>query len=383
MKNIKKIIYINFAPYDNAGRILDFLIENFPVVIHFSYDHLRLKNGRRSQIYVYENGQRVYHKNLLWLRTHPILLFPSLPFVALAILWQTIWEIHLQKKKYGKFEIYLTVNAYTAWIGNILRKLGQVEKTIFWVWDFFPTNFPDWRLKVARIIYWRFDKPAIKSCDKVVFLNKKLEEVRKTLGVIPNETTFLTIPIGTNYKKNKLQTKEVIIGHMGMLKWGQGLDLLFDTLPKLQKEIKNLKIEIIGSGPDEQRYKDRAKKFGELVKFYGFIQNDDEVDGLIKNWHVGIATYIPDPSSEHYWTDPSKIKAYINQGVPVVTTLVPEFAKEVVRHNAGIIIDYNKPETFVKGIKKIIKQREAFSHGTITLAKKYNYKKLYPQLLEI
>jgi glycosyltransferase involved in cell wall biosynthesis len=336
----KKIVYVNFAPYDNAGRILDFLKENFSVVVHFSYDHLRLKNGRRSQLFIYENNTLVKHKYLLWMRTPPPLLFLSLPLVAFTIISQTYWEILTLKKKYGTFDIYFTVNGYTAWIGNLLRKVNLVKKTIFWAWDYFPPHYPDWRLRLARIVYLQFDNPAISKSDKTVFLNKKLAQIREDLGIIKKVNNYQVIPIGTNYIKQKDATKEIIIGHMGMLKWGQGLDLVFDNLTELIKKRKNLKMEIIGSGPDETHYRKRAKKFGPRVKFYGFVQDDDEVDRLISRWKVGIATYVPDTSSEHYWTDPSKIKAYINQGVPVVTTAVPEFAKEVTKYKAGIVIDY-------------------------------------------
>lgn len=98
MKKKQSLVYVNFAPYDNAGRILDYLIQNFSVVLHFSYDHLRLKKGRRSKLTLYKNGEIVFAKNLIWLRTHPTLLFPSLPLVAAVIMLQTIWYTFVYKK---------------------------------------------------------------------------------------------------------------------------------------------------------------------------------------------------------------------------------------------------------------------------------------------
>lgn len=381
--NKKRIVYVNFAPYDNAGRMLDFLVNNFSLVLHFSYDHLRLKNGRRSTLTVYKEGEQIFKKPLLWMRTPHSLLFFSLPLVAAAIIWQTYWEVRRYTQKYGKFHLYMTVNAYTAWIGNILRSLGYVKKTLFWVWDYFPPHFPDWRLRIARQIYWQFDNPAINASDKVVFLNKNLMKIRRDLNVVSPEKKYSVIPIGTNPTVKIVRTTETIIGHMGMLKWGQGLDLLFDALPELRKKIPNLKVEIIGSGPDEMRYRKRAKKFGSLVIFYGYVQSDDDVDKLIRSWKVGIATYIPDKSSEHYWTDPSKIKAYINQGVPVITTTVPEFAKEIKKYNAGLVVDYYNKQAFVDAIVKLMKQKRHYAEGAIKLAEKYRYKKIYPQLFKL
>lgn len=374
-----KVIYINFAPYDNAGRILDYLVDNFFVVVHFSYDHLRLKKGKRSQLTVYKNGKIIYQKNLLWLRTHPFFLFFSLPFVALAILFQTIYYSYIFKKRFGKFDKLLTVNAYTTWVANIVKGLGITKKTIYWVWDYFPPNFPDWKLKLARSVYWLFDEPSRRNSDKVVFLNKKLFEIR-IKGV--NSKKAFIIPIGTNPIKSKVfSNKSIILGHMGMLKYGQGLDFLFDNLSKIIKKHPRTKLEIIGSGPEENHFKKRAKKFKKNVIFYGFVKDDNEVDKIIRSWNIGIATYSPAPWSEHYWTDPSKIKAYLNQAVPVIATSVPEFSKEVKKTKSGIIINYGASEELLKAIELILQNQEKFSKNALKLAKKYNYKKLYPELL--
>lgn len=379
MKKSSSIVYVNFSPYDNAGRILDYVIKNFNIVIHFSYDHLRLKKGRRSKLSVYENGRLVFKKNLIWLRTRSLLLFPSLPFVAFFIMIQSFWYIAKFKKKYGKFDIYLTVNAFTAWNGNIFRMLGLVKKTIFWVWDYFPIDYPDWRLKLARWVYWRFDKPTLKSSDKTVFLNKQLKTARKNHDKSLIDKKYLIVPIGTIPINNIAPKKKIIIGHMGMLKKGQGLDLLFGSLDSLLKIIPKLKVEIIGSGPEDDYFKRRARKLSKIVKFYGYIENDNDVDHIISRWGIGVATYMPAPWSEHYFTDPSKIKAYLSLGTPVITTSVSPFSKEIKRYKAGIVIDYNKEE-FINAAIEILRRHSFYSKNALLLAKKYYYKKLYPKL---
>jgi len=383
MKN-KTIVYVNFAPYDNAGRILDYLIENFSVVIHFSYDHLRLKNGRRSKLAIYRNGLLIKQKNLFWLRTNPFLLFPSLPFVATAIMIQTLWYVIVYRKIFGKFDLFFSVNAFTAWEGNLLRFLKLVNKTIYWVWDYFPPTHPDIRMRIARWGYWKFDKPSRDHSDKVVFLNKHLQSARKEKNgrkeLTDKNKKYPIIPIGTNPRNNYITNRNIIIGHLGMLKREQGLDLLFDNLKDLQKIFPNIKVEIIGSGPEENHFKARAKKFAKIVKFFGYVERDDDVDRIMKNWSMGIATYVPIKWSEHYWTDPSKIKAYLNQGLPVITTNVPEFAQEIENSKAGIVINYYKNQEFIEAIKKIIKERKEFNKNALLLAEKYNYRMLYPKI---
>ena len=385
MKKSRSIVYVNFAPYDNAGRILDYLIDNFSIVLHFSYDHLRLKKGRRSKLTLYNNGEIIFAKNLIWIRTHPLLLFPSLPIIATAIIVQTFLYVFIYQRMFRKFDYFLTVNAFTAWVGNILRFSKLINKTIYWVWDYFPPNHPDMRLRLARWLYWKFDKPSRLSSDKVIFLNKHLESARKEknesrYGRDKNKK-YPIIPIGTNPKPNNIYfNKSIIMGHLGMLKKSQGLDLLFDNLKNIQKLFPKIRVEIIGSGPEENHFKARARKFSKIVKFYGYVEKDDEVDRIMRNWSVGIATYIPLEWSEHYWTDPSKIKAYLNQGLPVIVTNVPEFAKEIKDYKAGVVIDYYKNQEFIDAVVKILKNRKVFANNALRLAEKYNYKILYPKL---
>jgi len=372
MKQKKSIIYVNFAPYENAGRILDFLIENFSLVVLFTFDFHKLKNYRSNLIRIFRNGKKIQEIKLFKLPTPEFLLFPTLPIIALIIALQTFWHIIHFKKSYGKFDVYLTVNAFTAWIGIILRDLKFIDKTIFWVWDYYPPGHPDLRIKIARWAYWKFDKFSTRLSNSIIFLNERLIELRKQIDVLPKNKSYKIIPIGTNPQKNFFN-RNIILGHLGVLKRSQGLDLLFDNLQTLSINIPKLKIEIIGSGPDEQYFKTRAKQFPN-VKYYGFVENENKVDNIIKNWSVGMATYVPDVSNGSYWTDPSKIKLYISQSIPVIATSITGFSDEIEKYGAGIIVDYYKPEKFIKAVYKILNKKRLFRHNAYNLALKYSYK---------
>lgn len=381
MKN-KSIIYVNFSPYDNAGRILDFLVENFQVVIHFSFDHLRLKNNRKTNLLtIYQGGKKKKVIKLISFFTPQPLLFPSLPLVALLIITQTFWHTFKLKKKFGKFDIHFTVNAFPAWLGNLLRQFKLVKKTIYWVWDYYPPGYPDWRIRLARRIYWQFDKSALIKTDQLTFPSLRLLQLRKKLGFLPRYGRYLLSPIGTSVKRKKRKVKKkLIIGHLGMLKWEQGLDLLFDNLETLKKQFPCLRIEIIGSGPEENRFRAKTKKFGKIVKFYGFVKSDEKVNQVIQRWTIGWATYVPEKSNQSYWGDPSKIKTYLSQSVPVILTNVPFFAKEIIKEKAGVIINYHRPEELTTAIAEIIKNQKKYSQNAFKLAKRYDYKKLYHRI---
>lgn len=376
----KSVIYINFSPYDNTGRILDFLIDNYYLLAHFSFDHLRIKNTRRPVLTIYKQGKVIKKVNLSWFKTPSYLLFPSLPIVAIIMLFETLYHSYNLKSNYGKIDYFLSVNAFPVTSGIILKKLGIVDKTVFWVWDYFPTNFPDWRLRLIRKTYMIFDNFALKNSDKIVFLNKFLKKSREDQGIDLKNKQFHITPIGTN-PKSKLHTKkENIIGHMGLIKDSQGLNLIFENLDECFEKFPNLKLEIIGTGPEEVKFKRISRKHKNRVKFYGFMDDANKIDSLINKWKIGLATYIPAEWSEHYWGDPSKIKAYISNGVPVITTNVPEFSKEIKSKKVGIVIQYNKNDLF-DAIELLIKENKGYSENALNLAKEYIYKKIYPKLL--
>lgn len=378
----RSIIYVNFAPYENAGRILDFLLKRFRLVILFSFNFHKLNDTNQSNyIRIYQDGKIQKERKLFELPTPEALLFLTLPLIMFLIALQTIWHILKLKKHYGRFEYYLTVNAFTAWLGNLLRSLQVVTTTIFWVWDYYPPGYPDWRIRLARWGYWQFDRWSTTGASSVIFLNKRLMELRQKIGVLPKRKKYPIVPIGTN-PGQIVYSRRKIIGHLGVLKQSQGLDFLFDAYPEILKKIPDLKVEIVGSGPDEAHFKERAKNFPGLVKFYGFVKEEDRVDTIIRSWRAGIATYVPDKSNPAFWTDPSKMKAYISQGVPVVTTAIAPFSEEINIHQAGRVVTYGQITDLVEAIDSLLKESKAYKARAFDLAKRYEYQKLYPKLFK-
>lgn len=378
MKQKSSIVYVNFSPYDNAGRILDFLCSNFEVVLHFSYDHLRLKNGRKTNILtMYSHGHIIEQKKLFPLRTPDYLRFLSLPGVAALILFQTLWYTYIYKPKNTHFNYYFSVNAFTAIIGALLRSVRLVDESVFWVWDYYPPSYPDWRMILLRRVYLSFDKPAIRLSSRLVFISQKLITLRQKLNILKLKKHYQIIPIGTNPFMGKLPNrKKLVIGFLGMLKSSQGLDLLAESLPMLLQKHPTLKIEIVGSGPEEKEIRTRFKPWGDVIKFFGYVEKEHDVDQIIRRWSIGIATYLPKSYNESYWTDPSKIKSYLSQSVPVVTTNVPQFSKKITAYHAGIVIPYDK-NFLVNAIDTILQKKKYYAKNAHTLAINYMYKKIY------
>jgi glycosyltransferase involved in cell wall biosynthesis len=377
----KSVIYVNFSPYENTGNILDYILDHFSTVLLFSFNFHKLGTEQSpSMLTIYKNANIVHKNHLFQSPISPSLAFIMLPIRSIIIISQILYHTYRFRNKYGPFDIYFTVNAFTAWTGIVLKRLNLIKKTIFWVWDYYPPVHKSKMVMFMRWMYWLFDKPVSIYADRTVFLNQRIYLLRKNMNILP-KNEFATVGIGTNPifkpKKNPLPLK---LAFLGVLKRSQGLDLVFDSAKKLNRTFPGISLIIIGGGPDEYYYKELAKRARINVFFYGYIIKDSQVKKILSSCHIGIATYIPEKGNVSYYGDPSKIKQYLSVGLPVITTNVFEFSNEITLSGAGIVIPYHKKELLI-AITTIMKNYSKYKASSVQLAKKYYFKNLYKNLL--
>lgn len=362
----------------NAGNILDYLLTTFSIVIVFCFNFHKLGAGQDpSMVTVYKNKKIVSTFPLYQNPTPAHLVFILLPLRSLIIFFQIIIHSLRLKMTYGSFDYFFSVNAFSAWCGNILRYLGVVKKTYFWIWDYYPPNKSDPIVRTMRWLYWQFDKYATTTSNEVVFLNQRLALLKERNG-ISLKKPIKSIGIGTNpiNKRINKQNKITTLVFFGVVKKRHGIDLLFDSIPILERKLQKCSISIIGGGPDLNYYKQKSIQYSLPITFHGYIKNENDVDTLIQQADIGIATYTNDESNVSQYTDPSKIKRYISNGLPVIATDVFEFSKIIKTHHAGIITKYNE-EDFVNSIKIITHNYKSYKKSAIKLAQKYSYKIIY------
>ncbi len=383
MEKYRTIIYVNYSPYENSGRILDYLLENFSQVFVFSIGFYYLKNKKNyNRLLVFKNGKMTMQYLLFQLPNSKKFLFILLPVRSLINFIQIIIYSIWLKIKFGKIDLYFSVNAFTAWIGNLMKGMGIVKKTIFWVWDYYPPIHENKIIMLMRYIYWQFDKISSFS-DRVVLVNKRLLDLRKDIGIFPKNTNYPIVPIGTDQFDLDLKEKSrIVFGFIGVLKKSHGFGIVFENTTNLLKRFKNVRYEIIGSGPDEEYFKEKAKKSGIKSKFYGYVEGK-KVKDILRNCSIGIATYIPDESNVSHFGDPGKIKLYLSFGIPTIATNVLEFSREIEESKSGIIIDYYNKREFTRAVARIMKNYKKYSKNALKLGQKYYYKKIYPEIFKV
>lgn len=378
----KSIVYVNYSPYENSGHILDYLLENFETVYLFSISfHTLGKKNEVNRYAVFKKGKLIRNEFMFGMKVPEGLVFLLIPVRSLINTYQIISKIHTIKKKGGTIDIFFTVNAFTATIGRLLKILRLVRITLFWVWDYYPVKNTSLSIRISRSLYSQFDRIATFS-DKVVYLHKKLIEVRKDEGLIKKNQTCTIIPIGTGdvYPIKRKNLKKIRLGFIGVLKKSQGLDMLLDSSKVLSKHFRNLTFDIIGFGPDSAYFKKRVKNYRNIkYNFYGLV-SENKFRHILYNATIGIAPYMPGDDTVSKYTDPGKPKRYLEFNLPIITTDVIEISKELEKSGCGEIIKYGDYEGLANAIKKIINNYDTYVHNVINLHNKYYYKKIYPAL---
>lgn len=376
----QSIVYVNYSPYENSGNMLDFLLENFEYVFMFSVGFHDLGiNSQKNKLQVYAKETLVEEKFFYHMPVPKSLVFLLLPLRSIINFFQILSAISYSIKKFKKIDYYLSVNAYTACIGMILKKLRLVTITVFWVWDYYPLNYPNPVVFLMRWIYWQLDKLATFS-DQVAYLNNRLIKVRRDAGLVLPNIKPLIVPIATDYCYG-LQRKPLPIrlGFLGVLKRSQGLDLLFDNASDIINKFPSINIEIVGSGPDEQYIRTRAKMSPIPCHFYGWLP-EAQANEILSKCTIGIAPYLPEESSVAYYGDPGKIKNYLSVCLPIITTNVFDFSEELETSQAGIIIDYNNPQSLIKAIGEITNNYKKYIQNVMILSKRFYYKNIYVKM---
>ena len=381
----RSIMYVNYAPYGNAGQMLDYLKASYNELIYASFVFHPVDKAGRNTIEVYKKGERKKRVTMPTLRA-PKTVVHQLAFllnaiVACELIDAVIW---LRVRYKIKPRVFIAPNAFLVFVGILFRSLRLTEHVVFWVWDYYPTPSKGLYKKLLFRMYWWLDRWCTRKADYVWYLNQRLLDARIDHGVRSDAAKQYVAPLGIKpLGAQALTTASGAIGFLGVLKKGQGLDLLFDSLEDLAAADPDIRVEILGSGPDESYFKQKVEENpeGRRVKFLGFVERDEDMRKAIASWRAAVALYVPSDDNVAAFTDPSKVHLYIGCGTPVIMTGVPEISEEISRNGAGIVVDYDR-EQFVQAVRRVMADNAAFKENCLKMAREYEYKHLYDQVFD-
>lgn len=360
----------------------DFLLSyRIKELVFITHPLLSLKQNyaNRSRIQTYAHDSIADKSS----RYHLSLPMPILYFKDLLL--TLVWIVGRRKR----YDLYVGLDPINAFVGILLKKIGLVNKTVYYTMDYVPKRFDNFVLNFA---YHTLDKFCVHHSDDTWNVGLEVANAREKYYDMDQKIYFKQhhLPIGIWPGKFKPLPFEKInlnkLVYIGSLKHIMGVELMIDAMPKLVKKFPRLRLEIIGSGVDEEILKQKARelKAEKYIIFHGWVRDRAKVQALASDAVIGLATFNTDKFSvEVKNADPSKVKEYLSMGLPVITTNVVPYYQELEKSKCAIVISYNV-NALVRSVEKLLTNKtllQVYKTNAPKYVEQFDYSKLFIKAL--
>ena len=295
----------------------------------------RLKN-KGNVIRLYNSGKLISEEQ--------INLSENVLFYYLKLIyyhWYILFKYFRLNEKF-----YIISGHPFCFFGLAIQKRLWRSKHIYWIGDYFPGDG-----KIIRL----FEKLKKNYHNVVPFALYLSDGINKVFneGRIVNTLKRKTVMWGVksiNIKRNP-HTLHFNILFVGLIKDSQGLENIFELL----KANKFYRLTIVGECNKSlySKYKKiiLKNKITKQVDFPNKFVSEQKLLRLSVKSKVGVALYDVSINNPTYYTDPGKVKAYTQLGLPVIMSNTSGIAEYVRKFKCGEII--NEKNNLDNAIRKI------------------------------
>lgn len=262
--------------------------------------------------------------------------------------------------------IVLTTTPQYCILSGLLDRVRQI-KVVYTTGDYYPN--PTGIMRFFNFLAQYYNK----HLHYVLYGSPKMKEVYE-LGIKGEDGLREAWVFGIENKVIAKKIKGNLLGFIGVLRKGQGTDIILEALMK----DRMLNLEIIGEGPLYKELQEtvKKKKLSKQVRFWGLVRDNARLVAIIRRWEIALAPYDPDRSNMTFYTEPSKIKFYLEYGIPIIMTKVTHMYPQIDAYHAGISIDYTV-QNLLWAVVTIQKKYAYYRAGVRALAQTYEYTALY------
>ncbi len=283
---------------------------------------------------------------------------------ALRFMKDVVYTVWRGMREPQRIDLYIGIDNLNAFSGLVLRRLGKVQRVVFYTVDYATAaRFPNPWLDA---LYQWVDRVSVRGADEVWNVSERIRQERlrvtsdpKKLRVIPNTVDLAQLPDLTRIAR--VPGRLVFIG--GLVQ-ESGLDQLIEVLPSIRQRVPEVSLAVIGGGPSESTLRRLVEQRGlqTVVKFLGYLPYPEALRQAAQAC-VGYSPYSPTaPEAPYlYFCDPSKVKAYLACGCPVIIYDLPEVAQVIARAGAGMA--YRTSEELVRAVVTLLGDEGALANA--------------------
>lgn len=309
----------------------------------------------------------------------------KIPLIVAYIraVWLNIWWSIKNDKHYT---MYIGSNNLNAFAGILLKKMGYVDKVIFWVIDYNPNRFSNFFLNK---IYHVLDRICVRHCDETWNLSVRMEEGRKQYFNFSGGNQRV-VPVGIWFDRiQRVHTQDTdrtnTLVFMGHILEKQGVQYVLQAMPEILEKLPAFQFLVIGDGEYLSELKKLASSLGieKSVRFTGYIDDHRDIENMLVQCTAAVALYEKYDKDGNltftYFADPAKIKSYLASGLPVLTTDVSHNAKDIEKERCGFIVPLER-KIIAKKIIHLLKNEDLwreYHDNAIRYAQKFDWKVIF------
>lgn len=209
----------------------------------------------------------------------------------------------------------------------------------------------------AKAVWTRLEKLLFPRVDAVSTVNQSLAAIyqgkyNKKVEVIRN----LPYRQSSN-TSTPTEPKENIVIYQGNVNVSRGIDIMLHALTDLPE----VEFWIVGPGDLLESMKKMALSLGvsDRTKFWGQIPFQELVT-ITRQAKIGISIEQPIGLNSTLCL-PNKLSDYIQLGIPVIVSDLPEIRRVVSHYQTGIILENNEPSTLVNAIRSLLNNEKMYT----------------------
>lgn len=301
---------------------------------------------------------------------------PLMKFLGNSITPTMFFDIEFEKNNFDIIHAHSHLNFSTN-LSVLSRKMGYIPLVI--------TNHglnsqtaPEWfqNLYTATVTKWTFG-----VADKIICYTKTEKQKLIDLGIKPKKIAVIHngIDIDMFIPGNNLSQNNVQLLWIGRFIHGKGVDYLIEAFKLLTSKHSDLKLLMIGRGPDKERIKAKiqALKLDRCITIKDFIPND-EIVKLYQSCNVFVL-----PSLEE--GVPRTILEAMSCGVPVVCSNLPQLV-DIVK-DGGFLVPTKDPQALADKLSDILSDETLAAKmgqsGRENIIRNYSWKDTVEKTLQL
>lgn len=201
------------------------------------------------------------------------------------------------------------------------------------------------------------ERRVCRETDRVFANSEAMAAYLVDAGVSPAKLTVL--PNGVDVQKftgrrRRRGSGVFRIGFLGSLKPWHGIDVLLDAFARALARRSDLRLEIIGAGPEAERIA-VAQLPPEALVWHGPLPHRSAID-VMSQWDVGVAPFLPQP---RFYFSPLKVVEYMAAGICPVASDLGQLRTLLGMGERGVLVEPGNVGALAEAILRLAADRQA------------------------